>query len=161
MSHPICYYASSPSGTNDAIILAEIEEKFGSWLEVLSLSEKFIWAIALLNEVAKLEELKINYKSFYDIPGINHLLQLSHCNKLALVRALVEYVQQADILPNNYSQFQAERCKTALIEQGVDPVDAQRIAPLLVKDSMTSQEEAIVCAAWKEWLMFTDNKKTI
>ena len=164
MPYPIGYYVSASSNTSDAAILAVIEEELGSWLEMLTLSKKITWAIALLNEVARLEEIEIVYKNVHNIPCIKHLLQLSSGNKLALVKALVDYVQYADVhsaeMPSsNYNQHQQERCKRALIEQGVDLIDAQRIAPLLTKESMTPQEEAVVCAAWKEWLALVKEEK--
>lgn len=121
--------------------------------------------IALLSEVAMLEEIEIVYKNVHNIPGIKHFLQLSSGNKLALVKALVDYVRYANLKPempsSNYNQHQKESCKRALIEQGVNPTDAQRIAPLLTKESMTPQEEAVVCAVWKEWLTFADNTNAL
>lgn len=163
MPYPIGYYVSASSNTSDAAILTVIEEEFGSWLEMLTLSKKITWAIALLDEVARLEEIEIVYKNVHNIPGIKHLLQLSSGNKLALFKALVDYVQYADIhsemLSSNHDQNQQERCKRALIEQGVDSIDAQRITPLLTKESMSPQDEAVVCAAWKEWLALVEEEK--
>ncbi len=163
MPYPIGYYVSASSNTSDAAILTVVEEEFGSRLEMLTLSKKITWAIALLNEVARLEEIEIVYKNVHNIPCIKHLLQLSSGNKLALVKALVDYVQYTDVhsaeIPsNNYNQ--QERCKRALIEQGVDSIDAQRITPLLTKESMSPQDEAVVCAAWKEWLVLVEEEKS-
>ena len=163
MPYPIGYYVSASSNTSDAAILTVIEEEFGSRLEMLILSKKITWAIALLNEVARPEEIEIVYKNVHNIPCIKHLLQLSSGNKLALVKALVDYVRYADLKPempsSNYNQHQQESCKRALIEQGVNPTDAQRIAPLLTKESMSPQDEAVVCAAWKEWLALVEEEK--
>lgn len=108
MPHPIGYYASAPSNTNDATVLMEIEEEFGSWLERLTLSQKITWAIALLSEVLRSKEIEVIYKNAYNAPGLNQPLQLSHSNKLALVKALVDYVQYADVQPEIY-QFSDHR----------------------------------------------------
>lgn len=55
-------------------------------------------------------------------------------------------------LPNNCfsSWLQIETYEASLVEQGVEPDKAKEIAPLLAKDSMSPQEQAVVVAAWRD-----------
>ena len=93
MPHPIGYYASARDGSADAIILAELEQKLGSWLEKLTSEQKIVWAIALLKQFANLDQVQVSC-NIQNIPGLKQILQLTSGNKLALVKALVSYIHQ-------------------------------------------------------------------
>lgn len=85
---PIGYYASAPSSTTDATILAEFEQRYGSELENLTPAQKSAWLIALMAEAIEPEGVEVDY-CIDCIPNLNHLWKLSYGAKLCLCNALI------------------------------------------------------------------------
>ena len=88
MTKPLGYYVSAPSGTTDATIIAEIEERYGSQFENLTPSQKSAWLIALMSEAIEPEGVEVNY-STDNIPDAKQLCNLSYGAKLCLCNALI------------------------------------------------------------------------
>ncbi len=88
MTKPLGYYVSAPSGTTDAAIITEIEDRYGSQLENLTPAQKSAWLIALMSEAIEPEGMEVNY-SIDDIPDAKQLFDLSYRAKLCLCNALI------------------------------------------------------------------------
>lgn len=88
MTKPISYYASAPHGTEDAAILAAIEDHYGSCLERLTNAQKSTWLIALMAKAVEPEGIEFSYCTD-TIPNHYHLLGLSYGAKLSLCNAII------------------------------------------------------------------------
>ncbi len=97
MTHPIGYYASSPRGTSDATILANLEEQIGSFSQYLNRTEQLAYlavlAVYLLYRNIGVEGYKINDAVFdtlvFPEASIDSVIQqlegISESNALALI----------------------------------------------------------------------------
>lgn len=92
MTYTLSYYVSAPRGTRDAAILQEIESKFGSYLEKLSLAQKSAWLIVLMSEVVEIE-IKVDFYVKEPIP--ESLFYLSYGSKLDLAVAVLQSLRQS------------------------------------------------------------------
>lgn len=88
MTKPLGYYVSAPSITTDTVILAEIEDRYGSQLERLTLVQQSAWLISLIAEAIKPEGIEVNY-CVDDIPDAEHLSNLSYEAKLSLCNVII------------------------------------------------------------------------
>lgn len=88
MTKPLGYYASAASGTTDAAILTEIEDRYGSQLEKLTPAQKSAWLLALMSKAIEPEGVEVDY-CVDDIPDVKQLSNLSYGAKLCLCNALI------------------------------------------------------------------------
>lgn len=92
MTKPLGYYASAPSGTKDADILAHVEDFYGSYLEKLTSSQKSALLIVLMALAIKPEGVYVeNYGD--NIPNIKPMIDLSSGAKLSLCNAIINAIQ--------------------------------------------------------------------
>ena len=80
MIKPLGYYASAPSGTKDAGILAHVENFYGSHLEKLNNAQKSALLIVLMALAIKPEGIYVEYYGD-NIPNIKHMIDLSNQGK--------------------------------------------------------------------------------
>jgi hypothetical protein len=92
MIKPLGYYASAPSGTKDAGILAHVENFYGSHLEKLNNAQKSALLIVLMAKAIKPEGVYVEYYGD-NIPNVQHLFGLSNGAKLALCNAIINALQ--------------------------------------------------------------------
>lgn len=97
MTHPLAYYVSAPRGTRDALILKEIESKFGSYLEELCPAKKSAWLIVLVHELMEIE-IKVDFYVKEPIPEI--LFHLSDGCKLDLAVAVLQSLRKSTFVNN-------------------------------------------------------------
>lgn len=92
MTKPLGYYASAPSGTRDAGILAHVENSYGSHLEKLTSSQKSALLIVLMALAIKPEGVYVEYYGD-NIPNIQHMIDLSNEAKLSLCNAIINAIK--------------------------------------------------------------------
>ena len=92
MIKPLGYYASAPSGTKDAGILAHVENFYGSHLEKLNNAQKSALLIVLMALAIKPEGVYVEYYG-NNIPNVQHLFGLSNEAKLSLCNAIINAIQ--------------------------------------------------------------------
>lgn len=95
MSNPIRYFASATKGSEDNILLAEIESECGSYLEKLTPAQKAAWVIALITETVEPEGVEVDYLIPSDVPMFEYLFELSHDCKLDLAAAMLTYLRES------------------------------------------------------------------
>lgn len=88
MMKPIGYYASAPSSTTDAAILAAIEDQYGSHLEKLTRAQKSAWLITLMAKAIPPEGVEVDYYIDYN-SSTKQLFDLSYGAKLSLCNAII------------------------------------------------------------------------